>query len=30
MPKYCDYCGKFVWPNDDPHEGWEVNWEPKL
>jgi hypothetical protein len=30
MPKYYECCGKFVWPNGDPLEGWEVNWEPKL
>jgi hypothetical protein len=30
MTEYCGYGGKFVWPNGDPPEDWEVNWEPKL
>jgi hypothetical protein len=30
MPEYCGCCGKFVWPNGDPPEDWEVSWEPKL
>jgi hypothetical protein len=30
MPEYCGCYGKFVWPNGDPPEGWEVNWELKL
>jgi hypothetical protein len=30
MPKYCGCCDKFVWPNDDPLEDWEVSWEPML
>jgi hypothetical protein len=30
MPEYCGCCEKFVWPNGDPPEGWEVNWELKL
>jgi hypothetical protein len=30
MSKYCGCCGKFVWPNGDPPEDWEVSWEPKL
>jgi hypothetical protein len=30
MPKYCGCCDKFVWPNGDPPEDWEVNWEPKF
>jgi hypothetical protein len=30
MPEYCGCCGKFVWPNGDPPEGWEVNWESKI
>jgi hypothetical protein len=25
MPEYYDCCEKFVWPNGDPPEGWEVN-----
>jgi hypothetical protein len=25
MPEYYDCCGKFVWPNGDPPEDWEVN-----
>jgi hypothetical protein len=27
MPKYYDYCDKFVWLNDEL-EDWEVTWEP--
>jgi hypothetical protein len=30
MSEYCGCCAKFVWPNGDPLEGWEDNWEPKL
>jgi hypothetical protein len=30
MPEYYGCSGKFVWPNGDQPEGWEVNWEPKL
>jgi hypothetical protein len=30
MPEYCVCYGKFVWPNGDTPEGWEVNWESKL
>jgi hypothetical protein len=27
MPEYCDYIGKFVWPNREPKD-LEVTWEP--
>jgi hypothetical protein len=27
MPKYCDCCGNWVWPNGEP-ENWEDTWEP--
>jgi hypothetical protein len=27
ISEFCDYCGKFVWPNCEP-EDWEVTWEP--
>jgi hypothetical protein len=27
MPEYCDYCGKFMWPNGEL-EDWEVTGEP--
>jgi hypothetical protein len=30
MPEYCSCYSKFVWPNDDLPEGWEMNWEMKL
>jgi hypothetical protein len=30
MSEYCGCCGKFVWPNGDPLEDWEVSWGPEL
>jgi hypothetical protein len=26
MPKYCDCCGKWVWPSGET-EDWEETWE---
>jgi hypothetical protein len=27
LPGFCDCCGKWVWPSDEP-EVWEETWEP--
>jgi hypothetical protein len=27
MPEFCDYCGKWMWPSDEPEE-LEETWEP--